>query len=123
MMLTIKKYAAVFIGILASTALSCNTKHAKPALFELVKNSGIVFINTVNDNDTINILNYRNFYNGGGVAIGDLNNDGLPDVFFTAIQVAIIIIIKETCLRAVAIIIKSILCSTIAKSKIVIINK
>ena len=86
MRLTIKKYAAVFIGILASTAFSCNTKHAKPALFELVKNSGVAFINTVKDNDSINILNYRNFYNGGGVAIGDLNNDGLPDVFFTANQ-------------------------------------
>ncbi len=48
--------------------------------------SGIKFINTVQDNDTINILNYRNFYNGGGIATGDIDNDGLPDVFFTANQ-------------------------------------
>ena len=65
---------------------ACNTKQDHAALFELVSNSGINFINTVKDNDSINIINYRNFYNGGGVAIGDLNNDGLPDVFFTANQ-------------------------------------
>src|SRR3954470_7887735 len=46
--------------------------------------SGINFINTVKDTTDLNILNYRNFYNGGGVAIGDLNNDGLADVVFTS---------------------------------------
>ncbi|MBC7826114.1 MAG: VCBS repeat-containing protein [Chitinophagaceae bacterium] len=51
-----------------------------------MKNTGIEFINKVSDNDSINILNYRNFYNGGGVAAGDINNDGLTDVFFTANQ-------------------------------------
>ncbi len=65
---------------------SCNSKKRESALFEQVKNSGISFINHVQDNDTINILNYRNFYNGGGVAAGDINNDGLPDIFFTANQ-------------------------------------
>ena len=49
-------------------------------------NTGIQFINTVHDTKELNILNYRNFYNGGGVAIGDINNDGLADVFFTANQ-------------------------------------
>ena len=43
-------------------------------------NSGIQFTNTVHDTKELNILNYRNFYNGGGVAVGDINNDGLPDV-------------------------------------------
>ena len=64
---------------------SCSEKKTAP-LFELVKNSGVEFNNRVQDNDTINILNYRNFYNGGGVAAGDINNDGLSDVFFTANQ-------------------------------------
>lgn len=65
---------------------SCSAPTKQNTLFELVENSGIDFNNKVEDNDTINILNYRNFYNGGGVAVGDLNNDGLPDVFFTANQ-------------------------------------
>ena len=86
MMLARRKYSALFICIFIATAFSCNKKNTKPALFELVKNSGITFVNNVHDNDSINILNYRNFYNGGGVAIGDLNNDGLPEVFFTANQ-------------------------------------
>ena len=49
-------------------------------------NTGISFNNVVVDKEDLNIVNYRNFYNGGGVAIGDINNDGLPDVFFTANQ-------------------------------------
>ncbi len=48
--------------------------------------TGVQFVNTVHDTTDLNILNYRNFYNGGGAAIGDLNNDGLPDIFFTANQ-------------------------------------
>ncbi|MEN9569542.1 MAG: hypothetical protein RL172_773 [Bacteroidota bacterium] len=72
-------------AILSLIFFSCAEKKPAP-LFELVKNSGIDFINKVADNDTINILNYRNFYNGGGVACGDINNDGLADIFFTANQ-------------------------------------
>lgn len=45
--------------------------------------TNIRFANTVTDTKDFNILNYRNFYNGGGVAIGDINNDHLSDVFFT----------------------------------------
>ncbi|MBX2815504.1 MAG: VCBS repeat-containing protein [Saprospiraceae bacterium] len=46
--------------------------------------SGVDFINEVHDRDDFNGLTYRNYYNGGGVAIGDVNNDGLPDLYFTA---------------------------------------
>jgi hypothetical protein len=56
----------------------------KEQLFQLLDNTGINFTNTVSNTKDFNIFNYRNFYNGGGVAIGDINNDGLDDIFFTA---------------------------------------
>src|SRR5437868_973776 len=54
-------------------------------LFTLLdKNStGINFTNTLFEDGPLNVANYIYFYNGGGVAIGDINNDGLPDIFFT----------------------------------------
>ena len=65
---------------------SCKNKPVEKTLFTLMDSTGINFINAVKDTKELNILNYRNFYNGGGVAIGDINNDGLADVFFTANQ-------------------------------------
>ena len=57
-----------------------------PPLFQLLDSAttGVNFVNRVADQADFNILTYRNFYNGGGVAIGDVNNDGLPDLYFTA---------------------------------------
>jgi len=46
--------------------------------------TGINFQNEVKNGKDMNIFKYRNFYNGGGVGIGDINNDGLADVFFTS---------------------------------------
>ena len=53
-------------------------------LFERLDSSetGISFANTLTDSDTLNILNYQYFYNGGGVGVGDFNGDQKPDVFF-----------------------------------------
>jgi hypothetical protein len=46
--------------------------------------TGIKFVNEVKNGEDMNIFKYRNFYNGGGVAIGDINNDGLSDIYFTS---------------------------------------
>jgi len=48
--------------------------------------SGVDFENRLVDETDFNVFKYRNYYNGGGVAIGDLNNDGLPDIYLTANQ-------------------------------------
>ena len=62
---------------------SCNSKKQQ-TLFSLVENTGINFTNPVVDGSIENSFLYRNFYNGGGVATGDINNDGLPDIFLTS---------------------------------------
>jgi hypothetical protein len=71
--------------IFAFLIISCNKKTEK-SLFTLVNNTNIHFTNSLTETKDFNVFNYRNFYNGGGVAIGDLNNDGLPDIFFTSNQ-------------------------------------
>ena len=69
------------------TAESSETPGGKQ-IFHLLESdkTGIDFTNEVVDGENFNILTYRNFYNGGGVAIGDINNDSLPDLYFTANQ-------------------------------------
>lgn len=51
---------------------------------EVSKQSGIAFENKLTFDNDFNIYTYRNYYNGGGVALGDINNDGLIDIYFTA---------------------------------------
>ena len=49
--------------------------------------TGVHFRNTITENDSFNLVDYYYVYNGGGVAVGDLNNDNLPDLYFTGNQV------------------------------------
>jgi ASPIC and UnbV/FG-GAP-like repeat len=81
------KRILIFYFSLASIAIvSCKSK----TLFKKVDSSdtGIHFNNTITENDSINVLDMENIYNGGGVGIGDFNRDGLPDIYFTGNMVS-----------------------------------
>jgi len=52
------------------------------------ESTGIDFINTIVENDSFHIMNMEYIYNGGGVGVGDLNNDGLQDLVFTGNKVS-----------------------------------
>lgn len=76
----------VSLGFLISCSDS-NNKPENPLYTQLESTeTGIDFENKVENEKDMNIFKYRNFYNGGGVAIGDINNDGLSDVYFTSNQ-------------------------------------
>jgi hypothetical protein len=74
--------------------ISCKNK---TTLFEKItsSHSGIHFNNKITENDTINPLDVVNIYNGGGVGIGDFNNDGLQDIFFTGNMVSCKLYLNE----------------------------
>jgi enediyne biosynthesis protein E4 len=84
-----------YIGVLALSFLGCTkpeeiaTESYSPpenALFTKLSpdDTGIQFINQLVEQEDFDVFRYRNYYNGGGVGIGDFNNDGLPDVFLTS---------------------------------------
>ena len=85
------KYTAAILSSLA--ILACNNTSDEKAekaevtktLFTLLtpEETGVTFVNKVENQKNFNIFKYRNFYNGGGVAIGDINNDGLQDIYLT----------------------------------------
>ena len=76
---------SVFVLVIA-----CNQKKSTPSLFDLVSAdySGVHFQNTIVENDSINVIDFQYCYNGGGIGVGDFNNDGLKDLFFTGNQVS-----------------------------------
>jgi enediyne biosynthesis protein E4 len=74
------------LSVFMLSMLSCREQADNGALFTEMEHTGISFINTLSEQKDFNVFKYRNFYNGGGVATGDLDNDGLPEVFFTANQ-------------------------------------
>lgn len=70
---------------------SCQQKKASTAAESTMlplsaDQTGIDFVNKLAESLDLNIIEYLYYYNGGGVAIGDINNDGLEDIYFTANQ-------------------------------------
>lgn len=74
------------IAILTLIALAIASCKQSSHAFESVdpSQSGIKFTNNLPENEQLNAFYFANYYNGGGVAVGDINNDGLPDIYFTA---------------------------------------
>lgn len=79
--------------ITLATIISCNKNEKKQEKttnnklqFQLLSadDTGINFENNLTSTDQFNVYRYRNFYNGGGVSIGDINNDGLQDIYLTS---------------------------------------
>lgn len=77
-----KRLLAFAVWLLLLTA--CSKKES--TLFHEIKSteSGLTFNNEIVEGQQLNMLNYQYLYNGGGVGIGDFNNDNLPDIYFTA---------------------------------------
>ena len=79
------KQIPALIGLLL---LGCGRPSTEPLFTGMsVRTTGVTFENTLRPEPDFNILDYLYFYDGGGVAIGDIDNDGLPDLFFTGNQV------------------------------------
>jgi hypothetical protein len=86
-------FSSVFYLVIITAVGSCKPKSNEKgegvttqSLFTLLSpdQTGINFNNQLTEKPNINVLRYEYFYNGGGVAVGDVNNDGLDDIYFTA---------------------------------------
>ena len=79
-------FKEIKLVLLSALLISCQSK--QETLFELLDNEqiGMSFSNDLSFSNDFNVYKYRNYYNGGGVSIGDINNDGLADVYLTANQ-------------------------------------
>jgi enediyne biosynthesis protein E4 len=72
-------------GCTNDPAIKKDTHHSTETLFSLLPadSTHVTFTNSLTESVNANIIMYQYFYNGGGVATGDVNNDGLQDLYFT----------------------------------------
>ncbi|SDP70974.1 Repeat domain-containing protein [Mucilaginibacter sp. OK268] len=73
-------------GIILLLCYNVTVLKAQQPLFKLLppEQTNITFRNNLVEDEHLNVLSYEYLYNGGGVAVGDINNDGLEDIFFTS---------------------------------------
>ncbi len=76
-------YALLIASINACISEKNDLKNKRRFISLNPESSGITFVNKLTENDSVNYFNYGYIYMGGGVAIGDVNNDGLDDIYFT----------------------------------------
>ena len=78
----LQKIKYPFIVFLAML-VSCTDRSAR--MYEALppEQTGISFANNLIYSDSLSVLDFEYLFNGGGVAIGDINNDGLQDIYFT----------------------------------------
>src|SRR5213079_2038275 len=76
---------SILLLVAALTVAGCR-RAREPQLFERLapERTGVTFVNRLPDDTAFSILDYMYYYDGGGVAVGDVNNDGLPDLYFTS---------------------------------------
>ena len=72
--------------VLSLGIAGCTSEHSGDTLFKSLsaQKTGIEFSNKIEEGLNTNVLMYEYFYNGGGVGVGDFNNDGLEDLYFTS---------------------------------------
>ena len=87
-------YRCLAVSLCILSLIACNDNRSekqilKPSLlsttlFTMIPSSqtGINFQNTIKENEDLNVIMYEYYHNGGGVCIGDINNDGLEDIYF-----------------------------------------